>query len=335
MPKLPTAIQAQLDKAQAALNSAESQAGQTPAQGSSSEQAKQQQAPQPAASDVAPNAPQEPTNAKLKNPGQEPAPKDDEGSEYWKHRFDVIDGKYRKETSDLRAEIERLSRQVEEANQAKPVQDQSRKVKPADITDEEIDENFPEDQIDELGYDLLKSLVAMNRNAAALQSAHAVDPESAKRLEQMEKQFRVQQEEAFYNDLTRMVPTWAQVQDSPEWDAFLAERDELSDFTRATLFREAADQLNVQRVARFFQTFLSSRNQPRDSRSFEELVTPSPYAPNGQQQAGKTITYDEYLSRMSSLTKRGLSPAAIQKEAEQLKAMMKQGLVTEVPQPTG
>lgn len=75
-------------------------------------------------------------------------------------------------------------------------------------------------------------------------------------LQQVQQRQAVTAEQQFWADLTGAVSTWREVNDDPEFQAWLLQADPLTGITRQTYLEDAQRALDARRVANFFSTWL-------------------------------------------------------------------------------
>lgn len=251
-----------------------------------------------------------------------PATRNSDDSEF-KHKYDVLNGKYRKETAELRDENKRLKEELEKKAQAQHSTEPLKPVSsdPQSVTDDDVREFYSDDDIDEFGMDFLKRNLGIMRKASA---PAAVDPD---RLQMLEQRVRQQDEAAFVEKLTSLIPNWAEINNSQAWSDFLGTMNRVAGNTYEGLLNDAHAAFDAERVAEIFRTFLST--EPAARTGFDRLVMPSAQAPSGQPAARKTMTTDQWAAAMQELTSGRYSPMEAQKRQKELQDMLNKGLVTD------
>jgi len=69
------------------------------------------------------------------------------------------------------------------------------------------------------------------------------------------QQQKASTEQQFWSQLTASVPNWREVNDDPDFQTWLLERDPLVNVTRQTMLEDAQRSLDANRVAQFFSTY--------------------------------------------------------------------------------
>lgn len=213
--------------------------------------------PQPEGKDAlppaAPPVQQDPQSVPVA-PEAPPAPPPEE----WERRYRSMKGRH----DALAANTMELQRQVEElrrAQQAPPPEP------PA---------NFDEEDTSTWGPDMV-NMVKRRVDAAVAQ----VRAEMSGRVQQVEQVAQAGTEGALRAELDRLMPDWQDVNNDPQFHAWLALPDEMSGVKRHALVNKAYDERNAQRVLKFFSSFLS---EAAPAPAGGQHAAPLP-APNGGQ----------------------------------------------------
>ena len=251
-----------------------------------------------------------------------PATRNSEDSEF-KHKYDVLNGKYRKETADLRDENKRLKEELERKAQAEPSTDILKPVSsdPQSVTEEELVAEYGQDYLDEMGPEYCR------REYLRDQKIKQVIAEHERRFEELQSHQSKQNESAFVEKLNSLVPNWPQINDSQAWSDFLGTMNRVAGNTYEGLLNDAHEAFDAERVAEIFRTFLST--EPAAKTGFDRLVMPSAQAPSGQPAAKKTMTTDQWIAAMQELTSGRYSPMEAQKRQKELQDIMNKGMVTD------
>jgi len=278
----------------------------------------------PPAAPATPAQPINPAQPPVATPAPDSAPAPAPAVD-WKHRFDVVNGKYVKETARLRDQVNQLTAKLEQATQAPapaaPPPTVTPQATPAnEITDEMVKSIATAEQIDEDGIDYWRTVIKAQRALAATNTGTS---EEVKELRQSIEQ---QAEDRFYADLTQLVPDWQTVNAMDEFDAFLEEVDPLSGFSYGALLNEHVKSRDPVRVSNLFAAF-AKRNPsqtptaPTDSTS-EQVVPPNSPAPEPQA-APVGMTDDEYVAELQRLITSGLTPMELEIQRKDLIARYK------------
>jgi hypothetical protein len=211
--------------------------------------------------------PPEPTPEPTLEPAPAPAPAD------WKHKYDVLQGKYNKEVPrlaenvrasndaiiSLRDENSKLITEVAELRRTvvgTPRPDST----PDPVIDADPDVSFLRDQYPDVSKAVVKLVRAgdgeVQKQLAALNQT----------LTQVLTETKATKGEKFYNTLDEKVKNWEEVNDSVEFRAWLNKPDRYSGQPRAILIKNAADRLDANTTVNFFEDFLAetapARNEP-------------------------------------------------------------------------
>jgi hypothetical protein len=190
-------------------------------------------------------AKQEPQQAQ---PEAQPAPEQQQetrDASYWRHRFDVLQGKYNAEVPALRKELSTLSEQIKAAGS----QESGTAVQRA----QEAMSDLTEAEIDEYGPDLVNFIKRVAGNAA---SSGGNDLQEVKtQLEQMRDEKTQDATARFWVDLEAQVPSFRAINADASFHQHLAGVDPLSGMTRQQLLLDAQHALDPYRVAAIFKSF--------------------------------------------------------------------------------
>lgn len=164
---------------------------------------------------------------------------------YWRHRFDVLQGKYNSEVPALRKEIATITEQLASADKQKSgtaVEQAHSAV--SDLT---------QDEIEEYGPDLVKFI---QRVATGASKGSGGDLSEIKgELDQMREEKRQDAEARFWSDLEAQVPTFREINANQAFHQWLAQVDRLSGQTRQQLLVDAQHAFDPYRVAAVFKSF--------------------------------------------------------------------------------
>lgn len=211
-------------------------------------------------------AQQEPQQAQ---PEAQPAPEqqpETRDASYWRHRFDVLQGKYNAEVPALRKELSTLSEQIKAAGS----QESGTAVQRA----QEAMSDLTEAEIDEYGPDLVNFIKRVAGNAA--QSGGSGDLQEMKdQLEQMRDEKSQDATARFWVDLETQVPDFRAINADAAFHQHLTGVDPLSGMTRQQLLIDAQSSLDPYRVAAVFNSFLGSAPAKAPQQSIpDDLVQP-------------------------------------------------------------
>jgi len=199
-------------------------------------------APPPEPQGAAPEAVQE-------TPKQE-TPKQEESVDYWKNRFQTMEGKYNSEVPRMAAELRIMQSKLAAAEtQNKPQTVQTFVNQPQGkplVTKEEIDE-YGEDTVD-----FFNRLIRQNVAPLEEKFSHRVDS-----IE--EQSFKSARDEVFAT-LYQQVPEWEQINTDDDFvHRWLSEPDMYAGRPRGELLHEAFEANDANRVLAFFKGYLREK----------------------------------------------------------------------------
>lgn len=209
-------------------------------------------------------------------PAPPPSPPGDD-AEVWRQRYQTLQGMYNSQVPQLNQQVAELTAKVAamEAN------------KPAAKPDEPAGNLVTEKDVETFGSDLIDVVKRQAQQEVRLAQANAAKEVS--RLEGVIAEMRSQMEgvqntqatssrQQYFADLAREVPDFAEVNQSPEFLAWLGEIDPLFGMPRQAAIDHAWNQYDVTRTAALFKAFKGLTAQ----------AEPAP--PNRQQQLEKQLT---------------------------------------------
>lgn len=201
-------------------------------------------------------------------PEPAPQPPPTEDANYWKQRFSTTEGVLRAERDKHVDELKARDKQIADL-QSQVVQLQQQIDAGRDpAADLDIKEYFSESQIEQLGEEYLRGVLrgVLRANHASLQKA--IDQTVAPLRKELETQRQTAAEtqnsqaktayDSFLSELTKLVPTWEQVNSDPRFGQYLKAIDDTSGFSRQEILLAAEKRLDHARVARVFSDFLKT-----------------------------------------------------------------------------
>lgn len=323
---LPKAIQAQLEQAEAIEKQLAAMAAAPADQGNTEDQpAQPAQAPAPEQQQVAEPTPQ-------------PAQPVDQGDDTWKHKFDVISGKYQAEVPRLYGQLKEQNQQLEQlqrelAELKAKAAAEPEKPKESLVTSKD-EEAFGSDLIDmarrvtrdEIGQvlDRINQIEQMLKRIEAL-------PQQVQQVAQQQAQSA---EERYWGAVNTAIPDWNQIDSDPRWVEWLNTRAPFAVKTYRELAGEAiqAGQIEpiVELVKAWKQAAGIAQAQQQQSKSQQELerqVAPSKQNAS-QTPAGKKIyTREEYERAYDPRTLKDMSDADVDKLHAELDLAVAEGRV--------
>jgi len=234
-------------------------------------------------------------------PPQEPV----EDVNYWKKRFETVQGKLNAEMPPLFQQLREQSEQIK-ALQAKLTE----KETPSSPKPESL---VTQKDIDAFGEDLIDAMRRTAREEA--RKAYAAEREALERkfgavetqVGQVAQQVDKTSANAFWGDVVRLVPDWPQVDQDPTWISWLDTTPEYAAATYRELAGQAISKGNAQKIAKLVDTWKkeSGRQQPapqpaqatpaRPQQSeLERQVAPSTVRSGSSPSAQKILTRADY-----------------------------------------
>lgn len=230
--------------------------------------------PTPAPAEPSPEIPAAPS---VQQPQSQPQ------ADNWEHKFKTLQGMFKAELSNQVAAQLQQSRQREDEllRAVQQLQEQFRAVKE--------EKAQPAAQIDPKDVEAFGvELVEMVRRQASAEISGAVSKavgELRERLEALERQtigvsktMAVTAEQAFYAELSRLVPDWSDVNGNQGFLSWLSEADPVYGEPRQVALDRASQSLNAERAAAVFKAFkaMSAAPVPNSRQSeLESQVAPS------------------------------------------------------------
>ena len=198
---------------------------------------------------------------------------------YWRHRFDVLQGKYNAEVPALRKEIATLAEKTANTGAQEPgtAVDQAKDAM----------SNLTAEEIEEYGPDLVKFI---QRVASATNKGGSDLSEIKGELDQMREEKQQDSEARFWVELKAQAPNFRAINEDSAFHQWLAQVDRLSGQTRQELLDDARHALDPYRVAAVFKSFLADAPQkaaqqntiPEDSIQPRQTRASAPSATEGK-----------------------------------------------------
>lgn len=213
----------------------------------------------------------------------------DENTETWKHKYEVLIGKYNAEIPRMATENKDLKSQIAELQEA--VKDLQSKVAVKEASAKKEDVNSAVEIIKrELGDDVSGALTQL------LDSKTSTIPkqyeEKVSRLEQKvensDKRQALTEKQAYSNTLNQLIPNLLEKNKNPKWLEFLTNTVPFSrGRTYQQLLDEANEQMDASGVAEIFNAFYGatkSNGKKHDIEEFLEPGKPKPKSPNVEEE---------------------------------------------------
>lgn len=272
--KLPPAVKAQADKAQAAFDAAYKDPNTPPTEPPAEPPVEPPTEP-PAEPPVQPQPPaSEPPQSPPSEPPPAPPVTTEGNDQSWEHRYKSMEGRFaraEREKKDLLARIDSLQNVVATMQAApppsNPAQPAPAPAKPKYITEQDETE-YGSDFLNVVGRkakeELNPEVEQIKQQMASLQ----------KRLEGMGTNFAVEARNRVFAALNQEVPNWRELNVDPKFLSWLDLPDAYSGTIRGELLKDAFDTNDTNRVLSFFKGFVT-----------DEAAT-SPAQPGPGQQPG-------------------------------------------------
>jgi hypothetical protein len=244
-----------------------------------------QAAPQPQAAPVAPPAPAEKPDA-------------------WEQRYRVLQGKYDAEVPRLHHQVRDLETNLSAAIERMDAIGKAKESAPAQsvAADPKDVENFGSDLVDMVsrvaGQAIGKAAQLLDARFTQFESQLAQLQDSVKGTNQ---HVAMTAEQAFFDRVTKLVPTWEAINADPAFLAWLAEVDPVYGLSRQAALTKAQSSLNAEQAAAVFKAFhgndapASAEPNPLDKQVSPKgaaTVAPTQAQPQVITQAQITSFYD-------------------------------------------
>jgi hypothetical protein len=255
--------------------------------------------------------------------------------EDWKHKYDVLQGKYNKEIVELRDQIAELQNTIK--GMATPAIASPSEPEPQ-FTPEPI-QPFSDEDVDIYGKDMVDFNVRM---------AESIAEQKLKPV--IEKQKRTE-EQMFRQNLAMRVPDWENIDTDPDFLVWLNQPvPQANGYTRHAFLMQAYEDRNLDSVSKFFEAFKQQKSQqppavpdpvalpggqPNDPTyvpgdEFEGQVVP-PQVPSNGMPEGKPVFKQsdvrEFYSQMTTDRRRQKDPRWLERQT-QIEAAYAEGRIT-------
>lgn len=189
--------------------------------------------------------------------------------EYWKHRFDVIQGKYHAETAELRNQVSSLKDTLDDVLTKPQISQPQTLANTLDNLEEEYGEEFSN---------------ALNSRIQSLVNAELsrVNTKVEQEINSV-RQVQAQNEEQLFQDsIAKFVPNWVSINTDPVFIDWLDNNVEpFSGFNFMSILRNAYSNRDLDKVTKIFQTFIDAtrrvkqqNQQPQISQEQASMITP-------------------------------------------------------------
>lgn len=282
---LPKAIQAQLDEAERLMQ-------ETPPEPAPAEAVVHTEPPEP------PPQPEPQPQAPV---ATVVSPEPQEGAEYWRQRFQTIEGKYRAEVPRLTETVHTLQGQLQQLLQQRQQTPPPPEPQVAPLITPKDEEAFGADLIDAMRRAARDESKAVTRRLETVENYLRQLTPKVERVAQVEQSVQENRQVTFYSELAKAVPDWEAINADPRWLAWLAEYDPVAGKPRQQSLDEAAAGFDHPRTVALFNLFKGAA-QPAAPRtqvnpelarqvapSKSSTATPAPTA--ARQYTSKDYTY--------------------------------------------
>lgn len=226
---------------------------------------------------------------------------DDPNSETWKHRFQVLQGKYNAEVPNLQGNLRQLQQSVQGLEAKLNEKSQAAAAQPLTTPEEVAEYGAPlTDYIKRASLEALKPVLAELQARFGNQLSA-----TARHVETVQTRALQTQRESFFAGLKSLVPDWETVNDSPAFLAWLEEVDPLARARRQTMLEAAQNDFDVNGVAAFFKQWKAAQPAPRTVES--QIVPPQGQnnLPPVNQTGNKKIWTEQEIAQFYDAVRRG------------------------------
>ena len=248
----------------------------------------------------------------VEEPAQSPAPAEQGGGnqddETWQQKYQTLQGMYNADVPRLNAQVQELSQRGQQMEQLVATMQNAPAPAPeptpapaSALTSDEMEEYGESIDVmrkvsQEVAGQYQQKIDQLEQTIGQLQGT--VVP----RVEQLASQQAQTAEQGFWSELTVVIPNWRDVNENQDFQSWLLDVDPLSGLTRQTYLDDAQRNLDVTRVASFFQSWQSSTGavvaQPnRTASELEKQVSP------GKGRSGSTTTGEAKTYTPQDITK--------------------------------
>ncbi len=220
-----------------------------------------------------------------------PTKSDAELAQYWEHRFKTSRGmdeaeknRLKNDNSILKAEaVDLKSRLNGFEARFKELEGNLRTAERQVPTKVDLKKYLTEQQIDAYGPEVLEAVVRTATHAGEEAVERRLSEEIERqvapvrqKLDESERQNRVNKEANFWDTLESKTPDWAIINDTPKWHEWLSQKDPVSGFVRQELLSRFQTTFDSERVVAMFDAFKQSSPAPRLPETQQSRVVPDP-----------------------------------------------------------
>lgn len=189
--------------------------------------------------------------------------------DYWKHRFDVIQGKYNAETARMNEQINYLRQQIEDINQ-RPTQDFSESQSVSEILDDLEDQYGSE----------FTTAIDKRISRVVKQQVQEVVNGFQQDLSTVKQNQAVSEQVMFEDVIDKLTPNWRALNVNPEFVSWVQNSVEsFSGVTFQDILIDAYNRRDASKIAKIFNTYeqLKQKNTTRQTgikAEASQLVSP-------------------------------------------------------------
>ena len=225
---------------------------------------------------------------------------EDENSPTYKQRWRSLQGMYDLDfarVSDEKAQLEQrvqgMERLIAEMQEAYRQQPAAESAPASSLTDEEIEEYG--ESIDIMRKVSGDTVSGLHRQIADLtQLVQQLQGNVVPQVHHLTQQNAQNNEQRFWSDLSGAVPEWRTINENPDFQSWLLEVDPLTGMSRQAFLEDAQRNLDVGRVAKFFDSWGGTTKAPvtrKPSSELESQITPGRGRTTPPARGGEKRTY--------------------------------------------
>ena len=190
---------------------------------------------------------------------------DTQPKETWEQKYKTLQGMYNADVPRLNAQNREMQSRVSQLEQLlSTVNNQPAEPTPPPqsdplITDADVKEYG--DSIDVMRRAAREEVNAANGRIAQLEKTIQQLQGVVPQVHQVQAQQKQSSEQAFWAGLSNAVPNWQEINDNPDFQTWLLEIDPLTGISRQTYLEDAQNNLDMNRVAQFFQTWAQANGK--------------------------------------------------------------------------
>lgn len=272
-------------------------------------------------------------------PAEEQKPQS--GTEDWKHKYQVLKGKYDAEVPELTNRLMALSSTLD--SQGALIQELQQKLQePAAETGKAAEPAQKFDILDEAEFDgygenilkLVRQLNALIKRQSDPQPKQNAGPDIEARIGRIEQRVIQSAEEEYYSTLDKSLPDWRVLNRDPKFLAWLQQPDPITEIQRMTAIKRAAGMFNARQVIAIFNAYkrdsgIVDKPTPVKKDIKDQVsVVPSTSGPEGDseleaRERKKYATREEFQEAKNRFIKGRLTEAEFNKVANRFQAAIR------------